>query len=230
MCTPSKAPKKTSYYSTFFAFMYDSLMKNIESQVLARRRKRLLASLSGNILEVGNGTGVNFTFYGPKAHVLAIEPSLAMLRQSEERHAYDKAQSNIQVLHAGIGDHFPIPNGGFSCVVCTLVLCSIAELEPAIETIKAVLQKNGKLVLLEHIESRNIIVRNIQHLLAPFWKKLAEGCHLNRNTAATLAKMGFRPQHESYFSCGLAFYEASGTFERITSDEPAFTKKEKSHA
>jgi len=215
MCIANKAPEKTSYYSFAFAYMYDSLMKNIESQVLKPRRKNLLSPLAGNILEVGSGTGVNFTLYGPKANVLAIEPSLAMLRQSQKRHLCGgTTQANIQVLHAGIGDNFPIPKDGFSTVVCTLVLCTIPELEAAIETIKTVLQKNGRLILLEHIESKNIIIRNIQHFLTPFWKKLAEDCHLDRNTVEILIKMGFHPQHEAYFSCGLPFYQASGTFEQ----------------
>ncbi|HNL69711.1 MAG TPA: class I SAM-dependent methyltransferase [Leptospiraceae bacterium] len=62
-------------YDRIFARFYDTFMEKPEKVELARRRRRLLRDLKGNILEIGAGTGASFQWYGPAAHVLAVEPS-----------------------------------------------------------------------------------------------------------------------------------------------------------
>ncbi|MBI3394985.1 MAG: hypothetical protein HY042_04045, partial [Spirochaetia bacterium] len=79
MCNVSKE----SIYGRLFARYYDRFMDRTEKVVLQRRRKRLLKDLSGVILEVGSGTGVNFPLYSAKASVTAAEPSPAMMREAQ---------------------------------------------------------------------------------------------------------------------------------------------------
>ena len=127
-----------------------------------------------------------------------------------------KQQAKIHIIHGGIEDDFPIPSGGYSSVVCTLVLCTIPDPIKAIERIKSILKPNGKKYILEHVVSQDNPLRTFQNLITPIWKKIAVGCHLNRDTVTLLATMGFISEQFSYFGRGDMFYQAVGTFNNNT--------------
>lgn len=212
MCSSNQAPQRTNWYAPIFARVYDPFMEKLEERILLPRRKALLAPLTGNILEVGAGTGINLPLYSPQARVLAIEPSVPMLRQAQERLRNTRVQADIRLLHAGIGDDFPLPEGGFDAIVCTLVLCTIPEPDAAVQRIKTMLAPQGQLAVLEHISARRTRNRFLQKLINPCWKQVAEGCHLTRHTDKRLRQHGFLPEGETYFTKGLRFYQANGTF------------------
>jgi hypothetical protein len=49
---------------TFFAFTYDRLSKGSEEAGLSEMRRSLIAGASGDVLEIGGGTGANLGYYG----------------------------------------------------------------------------------------------------------------------------------------------------------------------
>lgn len=212
MCNTNQAPRHTSWYASIFARLYDPFMEKMEEKILRPRRRALLEPLSGNVLEVGAGTGINLPLYASRARVLAIEPSVPMLRKAQERLQDAPIQAEVRLLHAGVGDNFPLPEKGFDAVVCTLVLCTIPRPDEALQRIKSMLTPGGKLVILEHIAARHTSNRFLQKLINPCWKHVAEGCHLTRDTDKRLRQHGFLPEGETYFTKGLRFYQASGTF------------------
>jgi len=212
MCTDNRASRHTHWYAPIFARVYDPFMEKLEARILYPRRRALIEHLSGNILEVGAGTGINLPLYAPQANVLAIEPSVPMLRKAQDRMTQRPVPANVRLLHAGIGDTFPVPAGGFDAIVCTLVLCTIPRPDAAVEHIKEMLAPDGQLVVLEHIAARHSGNRFLQRLINPCWKHLAEGCHLTRDTDKLLHRHGFLPKGETYFTKGLRFYQATGTF------------------
>lgn len=193
-------------YEKLFARYYDSFMENVENRI-GYRRERLIKGLKGNILEIGSGTGVNFKLYNHYCKVTAIEPSLPMLEKSKLK----LVQPYIQMFNYSIEDEELMrlkPEGGFDAVVCTLVLCTVPNLEQTLLVIKELLKQNGKLIILEHIHSKHPIKSKFQTIINPIWKKVGEGCNLNRNTDEILNKNGFTVLKESYFKHGLDFYEA----------------------
>jgi hypothetical protein len=48
----------------------------------------------------------------------------------------------------------------------------------------------------------------MQDLINPLWRKVADGCYLNRPTDQLLAGSGFQMAREERFKIGLSFYEA----------------------
>lgn len=192
-------------YEKLFARYYDSFMENVEERI-SFRRERLLIDLKGNILEIGSGTGVNFKFYNPSCNVTAIEPSLPMLEKAKLK----LTQSNIRIFNYGIEDselNTLKPEFGYDAIVCTLVLCTVPDLDKTLTILKGLLNENGKLIVLEHIHSKHPIKSKFQNLINPIWKRLGEGCNLNRDTDEVLEKNGFYRIKESYFKHGLDFYE-----------------------
>jgi len=209
MCSCNQS-KPDTYYARIFARVYNPIMKGIEKKVLAARRRQLLSNLKGTILEVGAGTGINLDLYPTQSKVIACEPSTAMLEYAKEK-VKKSALSNIQLIHAGIGDEalaMHVPEGGFDAIVCTLVLCTIPDPEAALNDLKQWIKPGGQLIVLEHIKAKNFIGRSLQWLFNPIWKIFAEGCHLNRATDLLLKDINFEIIEETYFSKGIPFYQA----------------------
>jgi len=205
------ASVKDTFYSRFFARIYDPFMERMEARVLSKYRKRLLGSLSGDVLEVGSGTGINFPYYPPGCRVLASEPSAQMLRFAQNRIASDEVKADISVIHAGVGSPELaklIPANGLDAIVCTLVLCTIPDPVAAVRDFKRWLKPGGRLIVLEHVHAPNGVRRAVHQFLNPAWNVLAEGCHLTRETANMLRNEGFVAESEEHFTKVLPFYVA----------------------
>jgi ubiquinone/menaquinone biosynthesis C-methylase UbiE len=191
-----------AFYKKIFARVYDRFMYKTE-RGLYKKRKKLISSLSGNVLEVGSGTGVNYQFYSSEVKLIALDPNLAMLKMAE---AKADPRLNIVYLNHGVDDREldqHIDKNSLDVVVSTLVLCSIPEPEKAIEKFGDWLKPGGKLVILEHIHAENKFNKKIQNLINPVWRFFADGCNLNRNTDVLLEEGGFTPLEEEYFAQSL---------------------------
>lgn len=202
--------KTATFYNRLFAKMYDPFMKRFEQEFLLHKRQKLLQDIQGNVMEIGCGTGINFSIYNENAKVIACEPSAAMLGYAYERLEKKTIKAEIELVHAGIGDaelENYVPANGFDAIVCTLVLCTVPDQEAAILDIKKWLKPSGKLYILEHIRATTTLGQFFQNLLNPVQKVIAEGCNLNRATDKTLRQQGFQPEWESYFKKGMPFYE-----------------------
>lgn len=202
---------RESFYSRLFARFYDPFMQRMEERVLYRYRQRLLSGLSGDILEVGSGTGINFPLYPRDCRVIASEPSEHMLHFAQERLRTSAVKAEILPVKAGVGSEqlrMLIPEGGLDAIVCTLVLCTIPDPAAAVHDFKQWLKQDGQLIVLEHVHSSAQPRRMIHNLLNPAWKVLAEGCHLTRDTATMLRNEGFVAVAEERFTKVLPFYVA----------------------
>lgn len=204
--------RHNGWYNKVFSAAYDPLMSAVEKNALSGRRKILLEGLTGKVLEIGCGTGINFELYGNKADVLALEPSDAMRAKAEQRAAAGTA-AHIRVEpwlleDARLAAEFPA--GSFDAVVCTLILCTVPDPAATVAGLRKLLKPGGKLVALEHVRAKSDAGQWMQNLMNPFWRHLAEGCQLNRDTHATIIAAGFKSLDTSEFDYGLPFI--SGTY------------------
>ena len=186
-------------------------MRSLEKKELFRRRRRLLKDLTGSVLEIGSGTGVNFPFYRNGVKVLAVEPNVHMwdiinkkIMQNKYECEIIPAVSSIEKLES----EDTIPNSSLDAAVCTLVLCNVPDAEKTLRFIFQKLKKGGKLIMIEHIRSHHSLTSKFQDIAAPAWRILADGCCLNRATDQMPEKIGFTKKEETYFSTVLPFYQA----------------------
>jgi len=198
-------------YKRIFGAFYDRFMNSIEHAHLGSRRTRLLSDLSGRILEVGVGTGTNFEHYNGDIELIGIEPSPYMMPRAEKKKEVLLFPNKITLLNIGCG--YPemeklIEPDSLDAVVCTLVLCTIPDPSRALNNFMRWLKPGGKLLILEHVRSHNRTNGKLQDMLNPVWKKVADGCHLNRPTDMLLAGSGFQLVREERFKIGIPFYEA----------------------
>lgn len=198
-------------YKRIFGASYDRFMFSIEEKHLKKRRSRLLSDLSGKVLEVGVGTGTNFEHYNEDTEIIGIEPSPYMIPRAEKKREVLLLPNRITLLEMGCG--YPemaklIDPESLDAVVCTLVLCTVPDPSRALENFIKWLKPGGKLVILEHIRSHHAGRARFQDLINPAWKKVADGCNLNRPTDHLIEDSGFQLIREERFKIGIPFYEA----------------------
>jgi ubiquinone/menaquinone biosynthesis C-methylase UbiE len=166
-----------------FAKWYDFFMNPLEKTEFRTLRKKLLSNATGRVLEIGSGTGVNFPLYIEAKSVMAIEPSQYMLENSVSK--IREATVPIEVIQAG-AEQLPFPDHSFDCVVATLVFCTIPDRDKAMNEIKRVCKPDGQILLFEHVRMDNRFLSHLQDFFTPVWKKVCDGCCLNRETLKLL--------------------------------------------
>lgn len=181
------------------AIRYDRGMWFLERLSLARLRRSLLEGVEGDVLEIGAGTGANMPFYGHGARLSAVD-------RHPERLSAAATKATLPVrprIACADAQQLPFADASFDMVVGSLVFCSIAEPLRALDEARRVLRPRGRLVLLEHVRGLTPVSRRLTDLLHPLWFGLQGECHLNRETAATVAAAGFAVEQTSVHAKGV---------------------------
>ncbi len=142
-------------------------------------RRQILADVTGKVLEIGFGTGLNLPLYPSTVETLTIidaNPGMDKLAQQRVKDSPLKIESYILNVES-----LPMADSTFDSVVSTWTLCSIAQVDLAIAEIHRVLKPGGKFFFIEHGLSRETNIQTWQNRLTPLQKVIADGCHLNRN-------------------------------------------------
>ena len=172
-----------------FARAFAAAVPRMDARGAAAHRTRLLAGLSGTVVEVGAGTGACFAHYPPQVTAVhAVEPD-PFLRDLAVRAAV-AAPVPVTVV-SGTAEELPAAAGTFDAAVCSLVLCSVPDPDAALTELRRVLRPGGQLRFYEHVRSARRLVGLLEDAATPLWAALAGGCHPNRDTATTIARNGF---------------------------------------
>ncbi len=152
---------------------------SMADSILGRYRREVLADVSGDVLEVGFGTGLNLPYYPDHIRQLVtVDPSPGVHRLAQKR----LATSPIVVEHRMVsGEALPMADQSFDSVVSTFTLCSIPDVEQALAEIYRVLRPGGRFFFVEHGLSNEPGIQRWQHRLTPIQKRIAGGCPLNRD-------------------------------------------------
>jgi ubiquinone/menaquinone biosynthesis C-methylase UbiE len=161
----------------------------LDRPLVAKYRRELLAHASGNILEIGFGTGLNLPYYPSQVRrITSVDPNLGMYRRARRR----IKQAGIEVDQRVLGSEgLPFEDGTFDCVVSTFTLCSIEDVAQALREVYRVVKASGKFLFLEHGISPQLNVQKWQHRLNWLQMRLAGGCHLDRNIRALVSAQPF---------------------------------------
>jgi ubiquinone/menaquinone biosynthesis C-methylase UbiE len=177
-----------SVRSTLFAMTYDRQLAKVERAGLHAMRTELLADASGEVLEIGAGTGANLDIYGPKVASLTLtEPEPPMMRRLK-RHVATSGLTAM-VLRAPAED-LPFEDQSFDVVVSTLVLCGVSDQPRALRQIRRVLRSGGQLLFIEHVRAEDARLARRQDRMNRC-NRFVVGCECNRPTLTTIRDAGF---------------------------------------
>ena len=163
-------------------------------------RRRLLAGLTGRVIEVGAGTGILFRHY-PRtvAEVLAVEPE-PNLRAMAEAAAHDSPVP-VRVV-ADTAEALPAPDASMDAGVSAGLLCSIPDPAAGLAELARVIRAGGELRFYEHVISRRRRAAMLQRGLdaSGVWARAMGGCRTSRDTEAAIARAGFHVQSIERFT------------------------------
>ncbi len=187
-------------------FYKDQVVPRLTDLVMSRGdltpiRARVAASLEGDVLEVGFGSGLNVPHY-PAAvvRVCAVDPATIGRKLAAKR----VAASSVRVEYVGRdGQVLPLKSASIDHVLVTWTLCSIPDVDRALSEIRRVLRPGGRLHFAEHGRSPDREVAVWQDRLTPLQRRVAGGCHLNRPVDRLLLNAGFKLiRMENYYVTG----------------------------
>ncbi|MFI6934211.1 class I SAM-dependent methyltransferase [Streptomyces sp. NPDC050287] len=189
--TGSGKPAGDAVHHPLFARYYARISVSAETRMgMGRVRERLLAGLSGRVIEVGAGNGLNFAHYpGSVSEVVAIEPERVLRKFAVD--AALRCEVPVDVV-PGAAEALPVKSEAFDAAVISLVLCSVRDLPRALGEIRRVLRPGGEVRFFEHGRGGGRAMTLTQRALdRTLWPPLSGGCHLSRDPVAALREAGF---------------------------------------
>ncbi len=190
MPSRSGSVPKDAVHHPIFARFYEKQSVAAE-KLLAAHRKELLSGLSGRIIEIGAGNGLNFAHYpSTVSEVVAIEPE-RHLRQLAATAAM-RAEVPVDVV-PGAAEALPVKSEAFDAAVFSLVLCSVRDVPRALTEARRVLRPGSELRFFEHgrAPKGRVMVGFQRGLDATLWPRLFGGCHVAREPSASIRDAGF---------------------------------------
>ncbi len=120
----------------------------MNTEAVREERARCLDGLSGEVLEIGFGTGLNLPHYPlTVTKVVGLDPSEASAKLARKRIA--GAPFAVEVLGLS-AEKIPVSDASFHSVVSTFTLCSIPDVAAALRELRRVLAPDGRFYFVEH--------------------------------------------------------------------------------
>ena len=184
------------FYSTHIVPRF--IDKALGTPAMQEGRNAVAAGLSGTVLEIGFGSGLNVASYPPEIElVYAVEPALTARKIAVPR----IAASPIPIQYAGLhGETVALDDNSCDGALCTFTLCTIPGVELALAELRRVLKPGGRFHFLEHGLAPDAKTQTWQRRLDPLEKRLADGCHLTRDPVELVRAAGFELEfvHSEY--------------------------------
>ncbi|XP_063808328.1 thiol S-methyltransferase TMT1A-like [Pseudophryne corroboree] len=175
-------------------------MTNTYNKYMREHKKQLFSNMSDfkgpsgelKVLELGCGTGANFQFYPSGCTVTCVDPNPNFKKYLSKSLA-ENDHVHFQDFLIAPGEIMPqVASGSMDVVICTLVLCSVDNIEGILAEIRRVLKPGGAYYFLEHVTANPSSWNYFfQIILDPTWKYIGDGCKLTKETWKYLEKANF---------------------------------------
>lgn len=173
-----------------FARIFVRLSDRAMVRGAGEHRRELVAGLSGRVVDVGAGHGLNFANYPTSVtEVVAVEPEPHLRSLAVE--AARTAPVPVRVTD-GVAERLPAGEASFDAGIASLVLCSVREQDRALSELFRVIRPGGELRFYEHVRAATPGLARLQRVVdLLFWPQIGGGCHASRDTRAAMERAGF---------------------------------------
>jgi ubiquinone/menaquinone biosynthesis C-methylase UbiE len=155
------------------------------------QRKKIVPNASGNILEIGIGSGLNLPYYEKSKinNLYGIDPSSELCDMAKKSASDHEIDVNLLINGA---EEIELPKDSIDTVVMTYTLCTIPNPIEALKEIKRVMKADAKMLFCEHGTAPDKNILKWQNRINPIWGKLFGGCNINRDIPRILKESGFK--------------------------------------
>jgi ubiquinone/menaquinone biosynthesis C-methylase UbiE len=188
---------------------YDREMRFFDRVLFGDTRSWICQQVTGEVLEVAIGTGLNLEHYPLDVRLTGIELSPDMLAIARRRAA--ELSRDVE-LRVGDAEALDFLSATFDTVVCTFSLCAIPDHRKALTEMTRVLRPGGVLLLADHVAGRGRVLRASQHILELVTVPLG-GEHFLRRPLEHVQAAGFSIERHDRFAAGIV--------ERLAARKPA---------
>lgn len=166
-----------------------------------KQREKIVPLAMGEVLEIGIGSGLNLPWYDTAkvSKIWGLEPSAEM--RSKARKKLAGTGLNLEFIHLP-GEEIPLPDNSVDTVLITYTLCTITDVEHALEGMRRVLRPAGRLLFCEHGRAPDAGVRKWQDRLNKPWGTVAGGCNMNRDIPMLIRNSGFSVECDEMYIPG----------------------------
>lgn len=148
--------------------------------------------MRGKVLHIGVGTGMEIINFSPGLDITGIDLSPKMLERALWRAKQYQGKIRFCLMNA---ESLAFPDDTFDTVATVCVFCTVVHPVAGLKECKRVLKPGGKLLLFEHVISKNLIYGLSLRFMSLFTNAL-EGTHLDRDTVENVRKAGFNIKSE----------------------------------
>ncbi len=155
-------------------------------------RNATVSKASGRVVEIGAGSGLNFSLYDWDRieHFWAVEPAAGMRKRAVQKQRLPGNDQPIEWLPCAAED-VALPAASIDAVVMTFTLCSVQKVASVLAKVRELLKADGALYFCEHGLAPDACWQRWQRRLNPLWSQLAGGCQLTRPVDRLLQDHGF---------------------------------------
>ncbi len=178
------------YRNTIYPFLVEKLG---DPPPIKKIREQIIPLAKGIVLEIGSGSGANFSHYDPAKvrKLYALEPNPGMIRLAQRQQRRTKLDVEYLKLRR---ENIPLEEGSVETVVSTFTLCTIPGVDKAIQGLNRVLKPKGKLIFFELGLSPDPTIQVWQRRLEPIQRWLFQGLYLTRDIPSLIQNGGFQIQ------------------------------------
>jgi ubiquinone/menaquinone biosynthesis C-methylase UbiE len=177
--TASTAPASAAGGQRLFARWYPGLMARVERDGQSDLRSAQLREARGRTLEIGAGNGFSVPHYTDAVTELVLLEPNPFFRRALEDESTTATPAAVQVTDGDVHD-LGFPDSSFDTVTASLVFCSVTDPVRALQEVHRVLKPGGRFLFHEHVRGHGARAL-LQDLLTPLQRRLADGCHANRD-------------------------------------------------
>ena len=193
----TRALSVTAVENDFVEGVYDKLAKVYDiifGPTLHPGRLRAIERMDiqpgERVLEVGVGTGINLSLYPKNCTVTGIDFSGSMLEIARER-AARKEIRNVRLLQMDAAD-LKFADNSFDIVYAPYLISVVPDPVKVAREMRRVCRPGGRVILLNHFLSPNLILSRIERLISPFTIHI--GFKADLDLPAFLAQADLQPQ------------------------------------